>query len=287
MQVHSYAEGEIFAGYKVLSSLENGSGAWSTYLAEDSNGIRVYLRLLPNHQVPSENEAEFESQIRKVSNLSHPNLPKVLRSGKTETNFYLASEWIGTDTLKTRTESSVEIELIQMLLIVRQIIQALSVALRYGITHGNLSPSSIVFDHNGRIKVDGLTGNWNINDVLTDRQLLAQLLSNSINESTRPEIYQRITKLVRFMTNPELEKTPIGYQKILEQLAPIISMCDGLKRLYDVSLFCPYCRDPLATDKLVRCAICFTAQHKSCWNEAKKCSVYNCEGKDIARIWSK
>jgi hypothetical protein len=64
-------------------------------------------------------------------------------------------------------------------------------------------------------------------------------------------------------------------------------MCDGLKRLYDVALFCPYCRDPLATGKLVRCAICFTAQHESCWNEAKKCSVFNCEGKDIARIWSK
>lgn len=45
-----------------------------------------------------------------------------------------------------------------------------------------------------------------------------------------------------------------------------------------ISLTCPYCREALSKNKIVRCSVCGTGHHLACWKDHGKCSVYNCTG---------
>ena len=135
--------------YEILAPLGAG-GMGEVYRARDSRlGRDVALKILPAEVGNDASRRQrFELEARAVAALSHPNIVAVHDVGTENGIFYIVSELVDGESLR-----SVKFSLRKTLDIAVQIATGLAAAHSAGIIHRDLKPDNILLTRDGRIKI--------------------------------------------------------------------------------------------------------------------------------------
>lgn len=132
--------------YTLLDVLkENPFGA--TYLVNDPNRHRL-LVIKKQHL---EHLGNAPVCAAKLTHIQHPHLARIYGTGKNPRVFIVAGEYLPAGSLQDRLTQS--LSLVQWILIAQQLCNALACAHSYGIIHGNLRPSNVLFAENNHLKL--------------------------------------------------------------------------------------------------------------------------------------
>lgn len=152
--------GSEIAGYRIIAQLSStadsgrASPASHTYKAVTPDGeISVIIKLFPievsqNSQLLS----QLHESMRAVYRLDHPNIPKIIGSGMHEGRPYIVTPYVAAGNLQDRIDRGILAALDVECLIV-ETASALEHAHSHKILHGNLKPSDIFVDEEGRVQV--------------------------------------------------------------------------------------------------------------------------------------
>jgi serine/threonine-protein kinase len=149
----SIDEGTRLGRYEIRLQLGAG-GMGEVYLAQDTRLDRkVALKILPPKLAEDKDRmSRFVREAKFASALNHPNIITIHEIGEIDGTYFIATEFIEGETLRTRLErespslkSTVEIAL--------QVASALDAAHRAGIVHRDIKPDNIMVRHDGIVKV--------------------------------------------------------------------------------------------------------------------------------------
>jgi serine/threonine protein kinase len=132
--------------YTLLDVLkENPFGA--TYLVNDPNRHRL-LVIKKQHL---EHLGNAPVCAAKLTHIQHPHVARIFGTGKNPRVFIVASEYLAAGSLQDRLTQAFSLG--QWILIAQQLCNALACAHSYGIIHGNLRPSNVLFAENNHLKL--------------------------------------------------------------------------------------------------------------------------------------
>ena len=132
--------------YTLLDVLkENPFGA--TYLVNDPNRQRL-LVIKKQHLEHLGNAPVYAA---KLTHIQHPHLVRILGTGKNPRVFILASEYMAGGSLQDRLSHTLNLG--QWLQLAQQLCNALACAHSYGLVHGNLRPSNLLFTDSQQLKL--------------------------------------------------------------------------------------------------------------------------------------
>ncbi len=132
--------------YNLLDVLkENPFGA--TYLVNDPNRHRLLVikKQALNHL------GNASVAAAKLSHVQHPHIARIYGTGKNPRVFILASEYLAAGSLQNRLTQAITLG--QLLQIAQQMCSALACAHSFGVIHGNLRPSNILFAADNHLKL--------------------------------------------------------------------------------------------------------------------------------------
>jgi len=138
--------------YRILSLLGIG-GMGEVYLAADKLGRRVALKRLAsrlNHD--QQHVARFLQEAQTLLTLNHPNIVTLYDIGEADGSYYIASELVEGQTLRSYIENT-NVELGARLEIAIQIATALAAAHEKGIIHRDIKPENVMIRRDGYVKV--------------------------------------------------------------------------------------------------------------------------------------
>ncbi len=130
--------------YKLLE--EVGSGGISTvYKAADSEGNIVALKVLSGSLSYNRNIVErFTQEMKILKRLSHPNIVKVIATGRFLRKYYIVMEFASGISLKNRIIEEGTIDKEDVIDIIIQIADALEYIHRYSIIHRDVKPQNVL-----------------------------------------------------------------------------------------------------------------------------------------------
>src|SRR5687767_13729769 len=136
---------ETIAHYRILKRLGKG-GMGEVFLAEDTkqHGRRVALKILPPELTKDDSRVRrFKQESRAVLALNHPNIITIFEIGEADSTFYIASEFIEGETLRSLMwREPVKID--EALGVAIQVAMALETAHAAGIVHRDIKPENIM-----------------------------------------------------------------------------------------------------------------------------------------------
>lgn len=144
--------GQVTGGYRVLSAI--GSGTMGhVYDAEDvQTGARVALKVLRRGH-KKELAARFLREGKTLALLSHPNIVQLVDMGQLDDGtLFLATELIPGGSLRAVMDKG-PIETRRALMMVRQLLDALSAAHELGVVHRDIKPENVMVADGDVIKV--------------------------------------------------------------------------------------------------------------------------------------
>ncbi|MBU8934170.1 MAG: protein kinase [candidate division Zixibacteria bacterium] len=147
------APGTKVSNYTVAERLGIG-GIGEVYLAHDVELDRsVAIKFLKFTEMPDPKVVErFKSEAYTAAKLNHPNIVTVYEIGDFDDRPYVVQEFIDGEPLNMRVYPS-GLSVPAFLSLAIQICDGLSEAHANRILHGDLKPSNILIDHNGRVKI--------------------------------------------------------------------------------------------------------------------------------------
>lgn len=132
--------------YTLLDVLkENPFGA--TYLVNDPNRQR-FLVIKKQHLEHLGNAPQYAA---KLTQIQHPHIARIYGTGKNSRVFICAMEYLPAGSLQERLTQTLNLG--QCLTIAQQLFNALACAHSYGLVHGNLRPSNILFAEKNHLKL--------------------------------------------------------------------------------------------------------------------------------------
>lgn len=140
------AQDSISSNYTMLDVLkENPFGA--TYLVNDPKRQRL-LVIKKQHL---ENLGNAHTCSTKLTHVQHPHIARIFGTGKNSRVFITAMEFCALGNLQERLTHTFTLG--QWILTAQQLCSALACAHSYGVIHGNLRPSNILFAEENHLKI--------------------------------------------------------------------------------------------------------------------------------------
>lgn len=148
-----FQPGHKFDNYRIIRPLAEG-GMGEVYLAEDLRlGRQVALKRLPAHfTLDAERVRRLGQEARAASALNHPNIVTIYEVGHSDSQHFIATEFIVGQTLRKHMSDS-PMKLDEVLDISIQIVSALETAHAAGIVHRDIKPENLMIRPDGYVKV--------------------------------------------------------------------------------------------------------------------------------------
>jgi serine/threonine protein kinase/Tfp pilus assembly protein PilF len=145
--------GKTISHYKILSKIGEG-GMGEVYLAQDTTLDReVALKLLSGECCEDpEKLTRFVQEAKAASALNHPNIITIFEFGQSDSEHYMAIEYVDGKTLTDQLAGN-RFALDETLDIAIQIATALEEAHSAGIIHRDIKPDNIMIRRNGLVKI--------------------------------------------------------------------------------------------------------------------------------------
>ena len=182
----------ILAGrYRILELLGVGQTA-EVYLAEDlSLHRRVVVKvLLADLAAHEELRRTFRDHIIRASTLSHPHLARVFDGGQESGAIFMISEYLSGGSLEDVLSAGRRLSVDDGARLGRDVASALGYVHEHGFVHGSLSPSKLLFDDEGRVRVSdvalaGLATTYRERMTLDDARYLSP--EQAVGEPANPK----------------------------------------------------------------------------------------------------
>src|SRR5579864_2554250 len=145
--------GDRVSQYQILEPLGAG-GMGEVYRAHDTQLERdVAIKVLPLEMAnDSERLARFDREAKILAALNHPNIAVIYGLVQSDGQRALAMELVPGETLGDRRKRG-PIPLDEILLIARQMAEALEAAHERGVVHRDLKPANVMITPTGQVKV--------------------------------------------------------------------------------------------------------------------------------------
>ena len=149
--------GQTIGPFKVEKEL--GSGAMgtvyrATFSKDDGRVRRVAIKVIAPGLGDNERiQARFEREAAILKQLKHPNIVRLLATGKTQGRPFYAMEYIEGYALDHQLATSGRVHWEKMIELGKQICASLQHAHDNGIIHRDLKPSNLMLDRNGVLKL--------------------------------------------------------------------------------------------------------------------------------------
>ncbi|HEV7958667.1 MAG TPA: serine/threonine-protein kinase, partial [Acidimicrobiales bacterium] len=177
--------------YRIVHLLGVGQTA-EVYEAEDVSlqrrvAVKVLLAGLAQHE---DIRRAFRDRIIRASTLSHPHLARVFDGGQESGAIFMISEFLGGGSLEDVLRSGRRLSVDDGARLGRDVASALAYVHEHGFVLGNLSPSKLLFDDEGRVRVSdvalaGLGAAYRERMTLDDARYLSP--EQAVGEATGPE----------------------------------------------------------------------------------------------------
>ncbi|MHC4886741.1 MAG: serine/threonine protein kinase [Planctomycetota bacterium] len=147
---------KVFDNYEIKAQLGETSRC-VTYKALDRITNEVVLLQVPRQRAAEDTaySEAFQRAIRKAGTLNHPNLLRVLASGKVDRQLYYVSEFCRGASLRRLLLKNQTVSQSMALQIGLAVASALEHGHAAGVIHQEISPSSIIVSNTGEIKLAG------------------------------------------------------------------------------------------------------------------------------------
>jgi serine/threonine-protein kinase len=188
----TFSPDHLLAGrYRIVHLLGVGQTA-EVYEAEDASlqrrvAVKVLLPALAQHE---DIRRAFRDRIIRASTLSHPHLARVFDGGQESGAIFMISEYLGGGSLEDVLRSGRHLSVNDGARLGRDVASALADLHEHGFVLGNLSPSKLIFDDDGRVRVSdvalaGLAGAYRERMTLDDARYLSP--EQAVGEAAGPE----------------------------------------------------------------------------------------------------
>jgi serine/threonine-protein kinase len=188
----TFSLGYTLAGrYRILDLLGVGQTA-EVYGAEDlSLHRRVVVKvLLADLAAHEEVRRAFRDHIIRASTLSHPHLARVFDGGQESGAIFMISEYLSGGSLEDVLSAGRCLSVDDGARLGRDVASALAYVHEHGFVHGSLSPSKLLFDDEGRVRVSdvalaGLATTYRERMTLDDARYLSP--EQAVGEPANPK----------------------------------------------------------------------------------------------------
>jgi serine/threonine-protein kinase len=188
----TFSLGYTLAGrYRILDLLGVGQTA-EVYGAEDlSLHRRVVVKvLLADLAAHEEVRRAFRDHIVRASTLSHPHLARVFDGGQESGAIFMISEYLSGGSLEDVLSAGRRLSVDDGARLGRDVASALAYVHEHGFVHGSLSPSKLLFDDEGRVRVSdvalaGLATTYRERMTLDDARYLSP--EQAVGEPANPK----------------------------------------------------------------------------------------------------
>jgi serine/threonine-protein kinase len=144
---------QAFTGrYEVEREIGRGGNA-RIFLATDSNGLSVALKILHPELLVSVAADRFLREIKLCSRLNHPHIARLLDSGEQEWLVYYVMSYAEGPTLRERLDGG-QFSIPETLRLSADLLDALDHAHSLGIIHRDVKPANVVMSSEGAILLD-------------------------------------------------------------------------------------------------------------------------------------
>jgi serine/threonine protein kinase len=154
----TYANGHLLVSrYRIQELLGVGDTA-EVYLAEDQSLQRsvVVKVLLPRLAGHEDVRREFRERIIKAATLSHSHLARVFDGGQESGSIFMICEYLGGGSLEDVLASGRTLSVDDGARLGRDVGSALAYVHENGMVHGALSPSKLLLDDEGHVRVSDI-----------------------------------------------------------------------------------------------------------------------------------
>ncbi len=139
--------------YQVEREIARG-GAARVFLALDSHGSRVALKILHPELAVSVTADRFLREISFLSKIDHPNISKLLDYGENDWLVYYVMSYVEGPTLREHLQRVKQTSVRDTLRIAEDLLSALSYAHELGIVHRDVKPDNVVLAAGGPVLMD-------------------------------------------------------------------------------------------------------------------------------------